>query len=55
MKVLALIYPGMTLLDLVGPLQAWSFSARLRSSVCLASFGARAHGLRPHRTRDEQF
>src|SRR5438067_13624963 len=24
MKVLALIYPGMTLLDLVGPLQAWS-------------------------------
>src|SRR6266480_5084392 len=25
MKVLALIYPGMTLLDLVGPLQAWSF------------------------------
>jgi cyclohexyl-isocyanide hydratase len=25
MKVLAMIYPGMTLLDLVGPLQAWSF------------------------------
>ena len=25
MKVLALIYPGITLLDLVGPLQAWSF------------------------------
>ena len=25
MKVLALVYPGMTLLDLVGPLQAWSF------------------------------
>jgi cyclohexyl-isocyanide hydratase len=25
MKVLAVIYPGMTLLDLVGPLQAWSF------------------------------
>ena len=25
MKVLALIYPGMTLLDLVGPMQAWSF------------------------------
>lgn len=25
MKVLALAYPGMTLLDLVGPLQAWSF------------------------------
>lgn len=24
MKVLALVYPGMTLLDLVGPLQAWS-------------------------------
>lgn len=24
MKVLALIYPGMTLLDLVGPMQAWS-------------------------------
>lgn len=25
MKIIALIYPGMTLLDLVGPLQAWSF------------------------------
>lgn len=25
MKVLALVYPGMTLLDLAGPLQAWSF------------------------------
>jgi cyclohexyl-isocyanide hydratase len=25
MKVFALVYPGMTLLDLVGPLQAWSF------------------------------
>jgi len=25
MKVLALVYPGITLLDLVGPLQAWSF------------------------------
>src|ERR1051325_1282515 len=25
MKVLALVYPGLTLLDLVGPLQAWSF------------------------------
>ncbi len=25
MKVLALVYPGMTLLDEVGPLQAWSF------------------------------
>lgn len=25
MKVQALIYPGMTLLDIVGPLQAWSF------------------------------
>jgi cyclohexyl-isocyanide hydratase len=25
MKVLALVYPGMTLLDLVGPVQAWSF------------------------------
>jgi putative intracellular protease/amidase len=25
MKVLALVYPGMTLLDLVGPMQAWSF------------------------------
>ncbi|TMG98834.1 MAG: DJ-1/PfpI family protein, partial [Betaproteobacteria bacterium] len=25
MKVLALVYPGMTLLDLVGPLQAWSY------------------------------
>ena len=25
MKVLALVYPGMTLLDLVGPIQAWSF------------------------------
>jgi len=25
MKILALVYPGMTLLDLVGPLQAWSF------------------------------
>ena len=25
MQVLALVYPGMTLLDLVGPLQAWSF------------------------------
>jgi cyclohexyl-isocyanide hydratase len=25
MKVLALVYPGMTLLDMVGPLQAWSF------------------------------
>ena len=25
MKVLALVYPGMTLLDVVGPLQAWSF------------------------------
>jgi cyclohexyl-isocyanide hydratase len=24
MKVLALVYPGMTLLDLVGPMQAWS-------------------------------
>jgi cyclohexyl-isocyanide hydratase len=24
MKVLALVYPGMTLLDLVGPVQAWS-------------------------------
>src|SRR5918995_6705868 len=25
MKVLALLYPGVTLLDLVGPMQAWSF------------------------------
>jgi cyclohexyl-isocyanide hydratase len=25
MRVLALVYPGMTLLDLVGPVQAWSF------------------------------
>ena len=25
MKVLALVYPGMTLLDWVGPMQAWSF------------------------------
>ena len=25
MKTLALVYPGMTLLDVVGPLQAWSF------------------------------
>ena len=25
MKVLSMVYPGMTLLDLVGPLQAWSF------------------------------
>jgi cyclohexyl-isocyanide hydratase len=25
MKVLALVYPGMTLLDVVGPVQAWSF------------------------------
>jgi len=25
MKVLALVYPGMTLLDLIGPIQAWSF------------------------------
>ena len=25
MKVLAMVYPGMTLLDLVGPVQAWSF------------------------------
>lgn len=25
MKVLALVYAGMTLLDLVGPLPAWSF------------------------------
>ena len=25
MKVLALVYPGMTLLVLVGPMQAWSF------------------------------
>ena len=25
MKVFAMVYPGMTLLDLVGPLQAWSF------------------------------
>ena len=25
MKVLAMVYPGMTLLDLVGPIQAWSF------------------------------
>lgn len=25
MKVLALVYPGMTLQDLVGPIQAWSF------------------------------
>jgi hypothetical protein len=25
MKVLGPVYPGMTLLDLVGPLQAWSF------------------------------
>jgi cyclohexyl-isocyanide hydratase len=25
MKVLAIVYPGMTLLDLVGPIQAWSF------------------------------
>jgi cyclohexyl-isocyanide hydratase len=25
MKVLALVYPGMTLQDLVGPVQAWSF------------------------------
>lgn len=25
MKLLALVYPGMTLLDLVGPFQAWSF------------------------------
>ena len=25
MKVLALVYPGMTLLDVLGPVQAWSF------------------------------
>jgi cyclohexyl-isocyanide hydratase len=25
MRVLAVVYPGMTLLDLVGPVQAWSF------------------------------
>ena len=25
MKVLALVYPGMTLLDWIGPMQAWSF------------------------------
>ena len=25
MKILAMVYPGMTLLDLVGPVQAWSF------------------------------
>ncbi len=25
MKVLTLVYPGMTLLDVIGPLQAWSF------------------------------
>jgi hypothetical protein len=25
MKVLALVYPGMTLLDLVSPLQGWCF------------------------------
>jgi len=25
MKVLAMVYPGMTLLDMVGPMQAWSF------------------------------
>jgi cyclohexyl-isocyanide hydratase len=25
MKVLAMVYPGMTLLDLVGPIQAWCF------------------------------
>jgi cyclohexyl-isocyanide hydratase len=25
MKILAMVYPGMTLLDIVGPVQAWSF------------------------------
>jgi hypothetical protein len=28
MNVLAMVYPRMTLLDLVGPLQAWSFLPR---------------------------
>ena len=47
MKVLALVYPGMTLLDLVGPLRGVEFPARLRSSVCLASCRRGAYGLRP--------
>ena len=54
MKVLGLVYPGMTLLDLVGPLQAWSL-ARLRSSVCLAPCRCGAHRLRPQRAGDPQF
>ena len=55
MKVLALVYPGMTLLDLVGPPSGLEFLARLRSSVCLAPFRCSAHGLRPQRAGDQQF
>jgi hypothetical protein len=54
MKVLALVYPGMTLLDLRS-LAGVEFLARLRSSVCLALFRSGAHGLRPQRASNEQF
>lgn len=54
MKVLALVYPGMTLLDLVGPMQAWSLLPRLRSSVRLAPYRRGAHGLWAQRTSDQQ-
>ena len=47
MKVLALVYPGMTLLDVVGPLQAWSFLPGYEVRVRLAPARPSAHRLRP--------
>jgi hypothetical protein len=51
MKVLAVVYPGMTLLDMVGPIQAWSFLPGYEV-VRLAPFRCGAYGLRPQRASD---
>lgn len=40
MKVLSLVYPGMTLLDLVGPMQAWSFLAGFEVQYAWHNSGA---------------
>ena len=54
MKVLALVYPGMTLLDLVGPLQAGVPCPATKFSMP-GTVRCSAHGLRPQRAGDQQF
>ena len=53
MKVLALVYPGMTLLDLVGPLQAWSFLPGYEVQYVWHRSDTVPHGLRPRRSGDD--